>query len=244
MGNKKRITDDEITDLFKLYGVDYEKIGGIVGLHPGTVRKRVVNLGLVTTKRTITDDELKKLYIELNGEEKRIIEHTGLHRNTIYKRLKVLGLKFENSRIVSDQDIIDACRTSINMSEARRKVGMANTSFIRRAQHLGVYLPKQGDKSNWKMNTNKGYLLEDILNGKHPQYQSVKLKKRLIEEGIFKDECSKCGFNECREGFEHSICQLHHINGDPRDHRLENLEILCPNCHALTPNFGFSKRYE
>ena len=244
MGNKKRTSDDEIIRLFNLYGNDYVKIGGVVGLHPETVRKRAAELHLVKTKRIITDEEIVMLHKKFNGEDKKIIEHTGLHRNTLRKRLKLLGLKFVTENYVSDKQIIEVCKTSSNMSEARRKVGMASTSFKRRAESLGVYMPKQGDLSNRKRRDNLGYLLEDILSGKHPQYASGSLRKRLIKEGIFKDECSKCGFNEHREGFEHSICQLHHINGNPRDHRLENLEILCPNCHALTPNFGFTSRAE
>ena len=31
--------------------------------------------------------------------------------------------------------------------------------------------------------------------------------------------------------------ELHHINGDHTDLRIENLQILCPNCHALTDNY-------
>ena len=32
--------------------------------------------------------------------------------------------------------------------------------------------------------------------------------------------------------------QLHHINGNNRDNRLENLTFLCPNCHSQTDNFS------
>jgi predicted HNH restriction endonuclease len=35
---------------------------------------------------------------------------------------------------------------------------------------------------------------------------------------------------------------LHHINGDGSDNRLENLALLCPNCHAQTPNFSGRNR--
>lgn len=36
---------------------------------------------------------------------------------------------------------------------------------------------------------------------------------------------------------------LHHANGDGTDHRLENLQMLCPNCHGHTENFaGRAKR--
>ncbi|HEV3377193.1 MAG TPA: HNH endonuclease [Thermoleophilaceae bacterium] len=35
---------------------------------------------------------------------------------------------------------------------------------------------------------------------------------------------------------------LHHVNGEGRDNRLENLALLCPNCHAQTPNFSGRNR--
>lgn len=237
----KKVSDEELTRLFNLHGYDIELLSNVSGLHKATVRKRLVSLELVPPRSVLTDEELTSLFKKLDGDVKKVIEATGLHRNTVDKRLKLLGL-ITGPRKVTDQEIIDACNSSSNMTIACKKVGMYKTPFIRRAKKLGVYVPNQGDKINHKVD--RGFKLEDILSGKHPQYTSVMLKKRLIKEGIFKDECSKCGFNECREGFEHSVCQLHHINGDPRDHRLENLEILCPNCHALTPNFGFSKRYE
>lgn len=47
--------------------------------------------------------------------------------------------------------------------------------------------------------------------------------------------CSSCGLNEWR-GYPIPL-ELHHKNGNNRDNRLENLEYLCLNCHAITSNF-------
>lgn len=68
---------------------------------------------------------------------------------------------------------------------------------------------------------------------------TTKLKEKLIKEGLKKNECEnpKC---PCKNGYwldNPLICQLHHINGDNRDNRLENLQMLCPNCHSQTDNY-------
>lgn len=66
---------------------------------------------------------------------------------------------------------------------------------------------------------------------------SYKLKERLIEYGVKKNQCEnpKCGITEwCGEPI---TLELHHINGNHYDNRLENLVLLCPNCHSQTSNF-------
>jgi hypothetical protein len=62
------------------------------------------------------------------------------------------------------------------------------------------------------------------------------LKLRLLEAGAKENRCEECGISEWR-GKRLSLA-LHHVNGDGLDNRIENLALLCPNCHSQTPNFG------
>jgi hypothetical protein len=62
------------------------------------------------------------------------------------------------------------------------------------------------------------------------------LKSRLIEEGLKADQCEICGITEWR-GRSLSV-ERHHLNGDGEDNRLENLQLLCGNCHSQTDNWG------
>ncbi len=62
------------------------------------------------------------------------------------------------------------------------------------------------------------------------------LKRRLVAAGLKGDECEHCGISEWH-GRPLSLA-LHHVNGDRHDNRLENLELLCPNCHSQTANFS------
>lgn len=64
--------------------------------------------------------------------------------------------------------------------------------------------------------------------------QSYKLKTKLFAKGIKKPKCELCGWAAVAIDGRIPL-ELDHINGRRCDNRLENLRILCPNCHSLQP---------
>jgi hypothetical protein len=65
-------------------------------------------------------------------------------------------------------------------------------------------------------------------------YQSYKLKQRLFTAGIKEPKCELCGWAEVSVDGRIPV-ELDHINGKHSDNRIENLRVLCPNCHSLQP---------
>ncbi len=90
----------------------------------------------------------------------------------------------------------------------------------------------KGKKTDKKRKTALEYLEKEIV-------VIPKLRKKLIEDGIKKNECEKCGINKWLG--ELIPLELHHIDGNRCNNKLENLQILCPNCHSLTPNHSRKK---
>ena len=77
--------------------------------------------------------------------------------------------------------------------------------------------------------------LNEILQN-NTNFRSNSLKYRLVKEGLKEWKCEKCGCNGEWQG-EPIILELHHINGNHYDNRIENLQILCPNCHSQTTTY-------
>jgi 5-methylcytosine-specific restriction endonuclease McrA len=75
----------------------------------------------------------------------------------------------------------------------------------------------------------KSYLVENS------PYQSNKLRIRLLVEGIKPHQCEVCGNSTWNNKL--IPLELDHINGVNNDNRLENLRIICPNCHAQTEHY-------
>ena len=127
--------------------------------------------------------------------------------------------------------------TSNSFSEILRKQGKAISGAS--VKVLKQTLLDYGIECNFNIpsiqNKEKKSLSEILV--KDSTYQSAKLKKRLIEEGLKLDLCEICG---CPNNWNNQplVLQLDHINGDHSDNRLENLRIVCPNCHSQTETFS------
>jgi 5-methylcytosine-specific restriction endonuclease McrA len=132
---------------------------------------------------------------------------------------------------ITDDQIREAYIKYETLHIASSELNMTVVSLWRRAKKIGL---KWKDKNYRSVSPSK-ISLNDILEGKYPQYQTLKLKKRLINDGIKENKCEICGITEWN-GNPISM-QLDHIDGNSHNHKLENLRMTCPNCHSQTETY-------
>ena len=144
-------------------------------------------------------------------------------------------------KALTDSEFISIVNKCLTKAGAAKLVGMAFSSFKRRAINLGIYKKNQGGKGLIKKERNNHINTKDILAGKYPEYQTYKLHIRLIKEKYFDDKCSICGWDKIPENRKYTPCELDHIDGNPINHTLENLRLICPNCHSLTTTYRFRR---
>lgn len=91
----------------------------------------------------------------------------------------------------------------------------------------------KGKKTDSKRKTASEYSKKDNVS-------AHRLRLKLIEDGIKKDECETCG-SSMWLGKKLSL-ELHHKDGDRYNNDFENLQILCPNCHSTTESYAGKKK--
>jgi 5-methylcytosine-specific restriction endonuclease McrA len=73
-----------------------------------------------------------------------------------------------------------------------------------------------------------------------PQTARSHLKRKLIEQKLLVEVCAICGIQPFWNS-QKLVLHLDHINGSPKDNRLENLRLICPNCHSQTETYAGKK---
>ena len=141
----------------------------------------------------------------------------------------------------TEQQLRIAVKSSTSTRQVLTKLGLkeAGGNYDQIKKYLQYY---KIDSSHFKgqgwskgmKGIGKPRLSLDQILVKNSYFQSYKLKKRLLEAGVKKGKCEMCNWAE--KSLDGRIpLELDHINGDSKDNRIENLRILCPNCHSLQP---------
>ncbi len=135
-------------------------------------------------------------------------------------------LAWEESKSIADVlrvlNIVPAGGNYQSLNSAAKELGLTKSHMTGQGWNKGG------------VGTNKGKELDLIL-VKGSSLSSHNIRKRLIKEGWKGARCEVCKLEEWM-GASISL-ELDHINGDRFDNRIENLRILCPNCHAQTDTY-------
>ena len=155
-----------------------------------------------------------------------IAAELGLTKPTVAYHARRLGIPVDEkaSRRYDWAAIQDAYDSGLSVRECAQLFGFCLASW-QAAVKRGAVVPRPVKMP-----------LSELLVAGRSQTSRGHLKARLIEAGLKENRCERCGLTEWHGRL--LSMQLHHVNGDGLDNRIENLELLCANCHSLTDNWG------
>jgi 5-methylcytosine-specific restriction endonuclease McrA len=175
-----------------------------------------------------TRGKVKALFDEGLGVSE-IARRLGINKSSVCYHARALGLHADKrfARRHEWPDIQDYYDQGHSITECCRHFGFSKQSWHEAVRRGAV-------RSRPAAAPIERYLV------KGRQVSRSHLKLRLLAAGLKEHSCEECGAIDWR-GRPLSMA-LHHVNGDGLDNRLANLQLLCPNCHAQTPNYGVKNR--
>lgn len=146
---------------------------------------------------------------------------------------------------VSSEELKEVVKNSTSLSDVIRYYGLQPSSgryTILKARLRQDDIDFSHIKLGIRSNRGRGGLGPkayplDLVLVENSAYSRKRLKARLLKGGLLNNQCYECEIGPEWNGKPLSL-QIDHINGVSDDNRIENLRMLCPNCHSQTETFG------
>lgn len=198
-------------------------------------------------------DEDVKTAIELNQNGKRFDEIAQLlNRDTRGVQCKLNGLGYKQNKINTTENLV--CENCGKNFSAERKCKRKFCSVSCSVQYNNKIYPKRNKLKNClfcnkPLERHQYKFCSPTCSGKHQTqtiYNKIECGDTTLSSDAYKryliykhgERCMKCGWNEVNPTTGLVPIQLEHKDGNSENHNLNNLELLCPNHHSLTPTYG------
>jgi hypothetical protein len=145
---------------------------------------------------------------------------------------------------ITESEILEAIEKTPSSRKAAKFLGVSYPTFKTYSKKYGVHKTKgwpivKSVHIRGPINPYRGkYPINDILDGKHPEFPVHRLKDKLIRANIKKPECEQCGFKERRIVDGKLPLLLNFDDGNNKNHKLDNMRLLCYNC-TFTSGKGY-----
>jgi transposase-like protein len=176
--------------------------------------------GNIETKRRVAD------LLDCGLNHTQIAQRLGITKHTVAYHARTLG-RPADPRFTRRYDWTEIQRyydAGHSVTDCQERFGFARETW-NAARRRGAVIPRP-----------QATPIEQLLVVKQQAGGRLNIKRRLLAHGLKEPRCERCAIDEWLG--EPLVLALHHINGDNCDDRLENLQLLCPNCHSQTENFA------
>lgn len=184
----------------------------------------------------VNEKETLEKLIKEGVSYERIGREYGVTGGAVKKAAKKLGIKLEQKREINPNEHFNKGKKNVIRFCLNCGKELTNSQKKYCNQECQGEYTKKKKINEWK---------------EHPEHFNGEWNYPFIRNYLlnkFNNKCEKCGWGEINKYTNSTTLEVHHINGDCTDNREENLQILCPNCHSLTENFGSrnknSKRFK
>ena len=134
-----------------------------------------------------------------------------------------------------------AIESTLSIRAAAQYLGVAYNTFKKYAIMYDLFEQNKNQSGvgiTTKGNTGWGVKIQDLFDGKHPNYPHWKLQERIVRDGYIAQECCNCGYDDYRESDMRGPYIINFLDGDGSNHDIDNIQLLCYNCFFIIKPVG------